>query len=145
MFGVDDAIAAGAKLVDDVVTRIWPDATEIEKAKLEQATAEIKNQYSLVLGQLEINKAEAASPHWFVAGARPAAMWVGVVSLLYSGLLNPIMTWVAMCYDLPPFPLLSDSVSGDILLGLLGIGGLRTIDKIKGVDTKDISTSRVRN
>jgi hypothetical protein len=138
MFGIDDAIAAGSKLVDDVVTRIWPDATEIEKAKLAQAAQEINNQYALVIGQLDINKVEAASPHWFVAGGRPAAIWVGVLSLLYSGVGVSLLSWIALCAGLPVPPPFTDTTANTILMGLLGLGGMRTAEKLKGVETKKV-------
>jgi hypothetical protein len=138
MFGIDDAIIAGSKLVDDVVTRIWPDATEIEKAKLAQAAQEINNQYALVIGQLDINKVEAASPNWFVAGGRPAAIWVGVLSLLYSGIGVSFLSWIALCFGLPVLPPFTDSTANAILMGLLGLGGMRTAEKLKGVETKNV-------
>lgn len=137
-FGIDDAIAAGSKLIDDVVTRIWPDATEIEKAKLAQVSSEIQNQYNVVLGQLAINQEEAKSSNWFVAGGRPAAIWVGVLSLAYSGIGISLMTWIAACFGLPPLPIVDPTTQTNLLYALLGIGGLRTIDKLKGVDTKKV-------
>lgn len=137
-FGIDDAIAAGSKLIDDIVTRIWPDATEIEKAKLDQLSAEIQNQYNVVLGQLAINQEEAKSSNWFVAGGRPAAIWVGVLSLAYSGIGISIGTWISACFGLPPLPIVDPTTQTNLLYALLGVGGLRTIDKIKGVDTKKI-------
>ena len=76
MFGIDDAITSVANLASTVVERIYPDATVVEKAKLDRIAAEISNEFNLVLGQLEINKVEASSSSIFIAGARPAAMWV---------------------------------------------------------------------
>ena len=139
MFGIDDAIVAGSKLIDDIVTRIWPDATEIEKAKLAQATQEIQSQYAIVLGQLDINKIEASSPHWFVAGGRPAAIWVGVISLFYSGVGVSLLSWIAVCFGLPVLPPFTDSTANTILMGLLGLGGMRTAEKLKGVETKRVN------
>jgi len=136
MFGIDDAITSVANLASTVVERIYPDATIVEKAKLDRIAAEISNEFNLVLGQLEINKVEAASSSFFVAGARPAAMWVGVLSLFYMGIGGSLLSWLAICFNLPPLPIINESTSTDILMGLLGLGGLRTFDKLKGVDTK---------
>lgn len=138
MFGIDDAIGAVASLADNVVKRVWPDATEIEKAKLSQAAQEMANEYNLILGQLKINETEAASSSFFVAGARPAVMWIGVLSLFYNGILASVLTWIGQFYGWSPLPVITDSVSSDILMGLLGVSGLRTIDKINGVVTKRI-------
>ena len=137
MFGIDDAINSVANLASTVVERIYPDATVVEKAKLDRIAAEISNEFNLVLGQLEINKVEAASSSIFIAGARPAAMWVGVITLFYIG--GSLLNWLALCFNLPPFPPVLNSASTDILMGLLGLGGLRTFDKLKGIDTKSIT------
>lgn len=139
MFGIDDAITSVANLASTVVERIYPDATVVEKAKLDRIAAEISNEFNLVLGQLEINKVEASSSSIFIAGARPAAMWVGVITLFYIGIGGSLLNWLALCFNLPPFPVVVNSASTDILMGLLGLGGLRTFDKLKGIDTKSIS------
>ena len=136
MFGIDDAINSVANLASTVVERIYPDATVVEKAKLDRIAAEISNEFNLVLGQLEINKVEAANPSLFIAGARPAAMWVGVLSLFYMGIGGSLLNWLALCFNLPSFPIINGSASTEILMGLLGLGGLRSFDKLKGIDTK---------
>ncbi len=138
MFGIDDAIAAGSKLLDDAINKIWPDATVIEKAKLDQLAAQVQNDQALIIGQLEINKIEAASPSLLVAGGRPAAIWVGVFSLAYSGIGISLMSWIAACFDLPPLPAFTDTTANNILVGLLGLGGLRTAEKLKGVQTVSV-------
>lgn len=136
MFGIDDAINSVANLASTIVERIYPDATVVEKAKLDRIAAEISNEFNLVLGQLEINKVEAANPSLFIAGARPAAMWVGVLSLFYMGIGGSLLNWLALCFNLPSFPIINGSASTEILMGLLGLGGLRSFDKLKGIDTK---------
>jgi hypothetical protein len=136
MFGIDDAITAVTNLTSTVVQRIWPDATVVEKAKLDRLAMELSSEYSLVLSQLEINKTEAMNSSFFVAGARPAAMWVGVLSLFYMGIGGSLLSWVAICLHLPPLPIINESTSTDILMGLLGLGSLRSFDKFKGIDTK---------
>jgi hypothetical protein len=138
MFGIDDAIAAVSKLADDAITRIWPDATESEKAKIAQVTAEMQAQTNLVLEQLKINEVESASPHWFVAAWRPAVGWVGVLTLLYSGIGISIATYVGAFWGIPPLPMIDPTVATNILYGLLGIGGMRTVEKVKDVATKKI-------
>ena len=138
MFGIDDAIAAVSTLADSAVKRIWPDATEIEKAKLSQVATEMQNEYNLVLGQLKINEVEASNPSFFVAGARPAAMWVGVISLAYSGIGVSILSWLATLFGLPVLPIIDPTAANNILIGLLGLGAARTVEKVKGVSTKGI-------
>jgi hypothetical protein len=139
MFGIDDAIAAVSRLADDAITRVWPDATESEKAKIAQVTAEMQAQTSLVLEQLKVNEVEAASPHWFVAAWRPAVGWVGVLTLLYSGIGISIATYIGAFWGIPPLPMIDPTVATNILYGLLGIGGMRTVEKVKDVATKKIA------
>lgn len=138
MFGIDDAITSVSNLASTVVDKIYPDATEIEKIKLNALATEMDNQYKLILSQIEVNKVEAAHSSFFVAGARPAALWVGVLSLFYAGVGLSILNWITTVFHLPQFPMLSDTASEGILYGLLGLGGLRSIDKFKGVDTKKV-------
>lgn len=137
MFGIDDAITAVTTLADSAIKRIWPDATEVEKAKLAQITQEMQNHFQLLLGQLEINKAEAASPSVFVAGWRPAVGWVCGAGLAYAALLEPMARFVAtvMFGYLGAFPIIDTDITLQILLGLLGLAGMRSFDKSKGVAT----------
>lgn len=139
MFGIDDAIAAGSKLIDDVVTRIWPDATEVEKAKLAQTSAEIQNQYNVILGQLAINQEEAKSPHWFVAGWRPFIGWIGGLGIGYEILFKPIANGICAAFGIPgPFMGVDISLLQSVVGGMLGLGIARSWDKKNDADTKRI-------
>ena len=106
------------------------------KEKFVLANQEVANELATRVKQLEINLEEAKHPSVFVAGARPAAMWVGVATLLYSGIVSNIISWVAACFGLPTLPIIDSTTQNNILMGLLGLGGLRTFEKAKGVDTK---------
>jgi hypothetical protein len=136
MFDIPKAIEAVSNLADTAIKRIWPDATEIEKAKIQQVTDAMKQEMATQMAQLEINKVEAASPHWFVAAGRPAVIWVGVLNLLYSGIGVSFLTWIAACFGLPPLPIVDSTTTNNILMALLGIAGMRSFDKSKGTDTK---------
>ena len=137
MFGIDDAVAAGSKLIDDVVTRIWPDATEIEKAKIDKLKTEMQNEYSLMLGQLEINKQEAAG-NWFTSGWRPMVGWVCATALAYSAIIDPIARFVAMVIFgyTGVFPLIDTTITMQVLFGMLGFGIMRSGDKYLGTVKK---------
>lgn len=74
----------------------------------------------------------------FFAGARPAAMWVGVISLFYSGIGISLLSWIALIFGLPTVPAFSDATVENILYGLLGLGGMRTVEKLKSVQTNKI-------
>jgi len=133
MFVIDDAIAAVSTLADSAIKRIWPDATEIEKAKLAQLSQDLQNEFNLIMGQLEINKIEATSSSVFVAGWRPAVGWVCGASLAYAGLIEPFSRFIAVVLAgyTGPFPTIDTDLTLQILGGLLGLAGLRTFDKLK--------------
>jgi len=90
--------------------------------------------HSANLAQLEVNKAEAAHKSIFVAGWRPFVGWVCGVSLAYHFILAPFLQFVfalgGIEQELPEFDF---SQLSTVLMGMLGLGGLRTFEKMKGV------------
>lgn len=120
-------IGSVADLANTVIGRIWPDKTEQEKAQLAAALA-------LVQGQLEINKAEAASPSVFTSGWRPFIGWVCGAACAWNWLGLKVALFVAAYFghslNLAPADV---GEMMPVLMGMLGIGGLRTIEKINGV------------
>ena len=86
------------------------------------------------LAQIDVNKAEAASGSIFKGGWRPFVGWVCGVAMLYHFLLQPIIVFTlsaaGITFDLPEFDMGSLIT---ILMGLLGLGGLRTFEKHKGI------------
>ena len=89
----------------------------------------------LVQGQLEINKQEAQHASIFVAGWRPGVGWICASALGWNYILQPIISWVAVAqgFDLADAPQLDTAELTTILLGMLGLGGLRTYEKRLGV------------
>lgn len=120
-------IGAVADLAGSVINKIWPDKTEAEKQQLAAAV-------TLVQGQIEINKAEASNPSVFVSGWRPAIGWVCGAACAWNWIGLPIAKTAMLIYGHP-----LDIAPADIgemfpvLLGMLGLGGLRTAEKINGV------------
>lgn len=135
MFGIDDAVSAVATLADSAIKRIWPDATEVEKAKLTQLSQEMQNQFLLLAGQMETNKLEAQSASVFVSGARPFILWVCGAGLAYASLIEPLARFVATVFFAYTgvFPVIDTELTLQILLGLLGLGGMRSFEKAKGI------------
>ena len=110
-----------------LLDKVIPDKNARAKAQeaLEQASQ--KGELDLLLGQLEINKVEAAHKSLFVAGARPFIMWVCGLALAYSTIIHPILDiWLEM-------PVVDVSVLMPVLMGLLGLGGMRSFEKSKGI------------
>ena len=117
-------------LASTVISKIWPDKSEAEKQQLAAAVA-------LVQGQLDINKVEAANPSVFVSGWRPFVGWVCGSACAWNWIGLPIAKLIAVILghpiDLSPANL---SEMMPLLLGLLGMGTLRTVEKINGVAAK---------
>jgi hypothetical protein len=83
--------------------------------------------------QREINRAEAASPSLFVAGWRPAIGWVCAAALAFQYLARPLWVWAsAVWWPLAPVPPALDEMLWQLMFGMLGMGSLRTIEKMGG-------------
>ena len=117
----------GASLIETTINKIWPDKSAAEAAQLAAAV-------SIVQGQLEVNKAEAASPSAFTSGWRPAIGWVCGAACAWNWIGLPVAKIVAAQYG-HAIELSAADVSEmmPVLLGMLGLGSLRTFEKVKGV------------
>jgi len=88
----------------------------------------------LAKGQLEVNKAEAASTSLFVAGWRPAVGWVCVLGMASNFVLIPMVNFIlALVESTITVPLIDTSTMMPVLLGMLGLGAMRSAEKIKKV------------
>lgn len=127
-----------ADIAMKVIDRVIPNpeakaAAQLELLKLTQSgdLAQLASETQLALGQLEVNKAEAASPSVLTSGWRPAVGWVCAAGLAYQFLLAPLMTWgSSLVGKAVVAPALDMSTLLTLLLGMLGLGGMRTIEKL---------------
>jgi hypothetical protein len=131
MFGIGEV----ATLITTAVTRIWPDATEHEKGKLALLQQELAGGLSIAIAQSKVNEISAANPSIFVSGARPFIMWICGFALLYASLLEPILRFVATVYFgyAGEFPVINTDMTTNALMGMLGLGTMRSFEKHKGV------------
>jgi Tfp pilus assembly protein PilX len=93
----------------------------------EVATMAAKAAHENAKQQLEVNKVEAAHKNMFVAGWRPAIGWICGFALMYSTILSPIL---GIWFTVPP---VDSSLLTTVLMGMLGLGAMRTVEKSKGV------------
>ena len=89
------------------------------------------------LAQIELNKEEAKNPSLFVSGWRPSVGWICSFALGYHFILEPLISYILAIagYDINP-PSFDFSQLSTILMGMLGLGSLRSYEKFKGVDRK---------
>ena len=85
------------------------------------------------IAQLEINAKEAAHPSVWVSGWRPFFGWAGGAGFVYATILQPLIAWGAAIKGWPAPPALNLDLLWVVITGMLGIGGLRTFEKAKGV------------
>jgi len=123
----------GGKLID----RMWPDPAQAATAKLELIKLQQSGDLAQMTGQLEINKVEAANANIFVSGWRPAIGWVCALALLYQYLVRPLAmaVFAAVGHPLPVMPGLDENL-WQLMMAMLGMGGLRTFEKVQGVANK---------
>ena len=121
-------------LVGDVLDRFFPDKEKAEQAKREIESQLTEHLVNIDLAQLEVNKAEAISRNVFIAGWRPFIGWTCGLALCWTYILQPVAQFVlAQTGHLIDLPGLDMSTMMPVLLGMLGLGGLRTWEKHKGL------------
>jgi len=111
----------------------------VEMAKVQLQLEELDK--AIQKGQLSINREEARNPNIFVAGWRPFIGWVGGISLTYQFVIYPLMIWAWALWgpsDVTAPPPLDASVLFTIVISMLGVGTMRSYDKLKGTDTKNL-------
>ena len=124
-------------LLEKVFDRVFPNETDKAKAQLEvlamQQKGELAELAAITEGdksQAEINKVEAASESLFVSGWRPAIGWICAFALFAQYIGAPLLTWIAantLGWTAPPRMDWSELTT--LLLGMLGLGYYRTLDK----------------
>lgn len=119
-----------ADLANTVINKIWPDKSEQEKQQLAAAVMVIQ-------GQLDINKAEASNPSVFVSGWRPFIGWVCGAGCAWNWVGLPVVKTIAVAVGFQMNVSPADLTEMlPLLIGMLGLGGLRTAEKINGVAAK---------
>lgn len=129
--GIGSIAELGSKLID----RLWQDPAQKDAAKLElfklQQAGEFKDAdraFELANAQINVNIEEAKSSNLFVSGWRPFIGWVCGLGLFYQFIVYPILiSFVPKIAQLDMGTLLT------LLMGLLGLSGMRTFEKMKGV------------
>ena len=121
--------------VSELLGKFIPDATERQKLAHEIATMAQKNAHENAMAQIDVNKTEAQHSSVFVAGWRPFIAWCCGIGLCYNFILYPLLLWVVALYQLniTPPPLFSDNLM-ELVMGILGLGAMRTYEKFKGVE-----------
>ena len=129
--GIGSIFDFGSKILD----KIFPDKNEADKAKLamlqlqqQGELKELENEFAILARQSEVNLEEAKSSNLFVSGWRPSVGWVCSSGLFYSALLQPILKAFGV-----NAPITDTGVLIQMLFAMLGIAGMRSWEKSRGV------------
>jgi hypothetical protein len=139
-------ITAALGPVTSIINKLIPDpdkANEI-KAEIEKALIAQQGQVEVAIAdaakaQVEVNLKEAESPSMFVAGWRPFIGWVCGIAFLCTFLIAPFFSWISAMFNGPIFPSLDSATLMSLTMGLLGLGTMRTVEKVQGVDRQNLS------
>lgn len=127
-------------LLPGLLDKILPDKGAADAAKLELLKmaqtgelAQLQATTDLAKGQLEVNKVEAASGSLFVAGWRPFVGWICATAIGFKYIGGPLLVMICAAVGVDiDLPEIDTADLWPLLAGLLGLGGLRTIEKVKG-------------
>lgn len=137
--GVVSLVQAVSPIVEQLIALI-PDPNARAKAQEAWSSRVLDMVAASDARQSAVNEREAQHPSIFVAGARPAALWVCVVALALNYVIGPYGMWFAQVlgYNPPPLPTL-DGMLWELVFALLGVAGMRSLDKRGGVATVAVS------
>lgn len=126
------------KLIDpvsNILDKVIEDKDQKAKLAHEIATMAERHAQELAKGQIDINKEEAKSRNIFIAGWRPFVGWTCGLALFWHFLGLPVTLFITGWFNLqhPPLPEFDMQSLMTVLLGMLGLGGMRTFEKFKGV------------
>ena len=126
-----------------LIERFFPDpaakaAAQLELLKMQQngELAQLAAETDLAKLQIQTNIEEAKSTNWWVAGWRPCIGWVCGAGLAYAALIEPLARFAAKVWFgySGEFPIIDTSLTLQILMGMLGLGIMRSAEKIKGAE-----------
>ena len=132
-----DPLTVGISLVSNILDKIFPDKDKADAAKLEMfklqsqgVLQEVMNNYNLAIQQIAVNLADAQSGKWYQQW-RSFVGWICGFSLGYNYIFFPFISWTVKCFypEAPPMPALDGGELTTILLGMLGLGAMKTIEK----------------
>lgn len=131
-----DPITAIFNIGNTLIDRLIPDKTAANAAKAQLVQMQLQGELETMKGQIAINVAEASSQSTFVAGWRPAVGWCCAAAFAYVYVLQPFMQFLLVAFkvnfDSGKLPTLDIADMMPVLLGMLGLGAMRSYDKAQG-------------
>ena len=121
---ISSAVSDVSRTVSEVVDTL--NKGTLDQTKLQELMQQVQ------IAQTEVNKLEAQSASIFVSGWRPAIGWMCGIALVYNSIIEPFLGFIAVAtgvIDVSQLPQIKDELIYPVLLGMLGLGGMRTYEK----------------
>lgn len=128
-------------IIGQIIEKIIPDPVAAAAAKQAAFDSAMRGELAyldadvkLALGQMEINKEEARDPSLFKSGWRPGVGWLCLAGFAYMAVVRPLLPWILTVagVTVPPLPPIDTVEIGALLFGMLGLGGMRSAERMKG-------------
>jgi hypothetical protein len=117
-----------------LIDRLIPDRAAAEKAKAEMELQLVQAANAAAMAQIEVNKIEAGHSSVYVAGWRPFIGWVCGAGIAWAFVVAPVASWALLVLGIKTeLPSIQFDHLFELVLAMLGIGGLRTFEKLRGV------------
>lgn len=136
--GGEDVVSRLLGIGTTLIDRLIPDKTANAAAKVQLLQMHEAGDIKAMVGQLSVNQAEAANQNVFVAGWRPFVGWACGCAFIYAFILQPVIVTLMVVFhrtfDKAMLPVLDMGSMMPVLLGMLGLGVMRSFDKTQGTD-----------
>lgn len=131
-----DPVTAILNIGNTILDRVLPDKQQNDAAKAQLLTLQLSGDITQALSQNAVNQAEAANNSVFVAGWRPYVGWICGSAFAYAYIVQPFLQFILVAckvnLDLSKLPVVSMAEISPVLLGMLGLGAMRSYDKTQG-------------
>lgn len=131
-----DPLTAILTLGNTVLDRILPDKTANDAAKAQLLSLQVSGELASNIAQAQIDQTEAANSSLFVAGWRPFVGWACGGAFVYAFIVQPLLQFTLVAFhstfDITKLPSLNLTEMMPVLIGMLGLGAMRSFDKAQG-------------
>jgi hypothetical protein len=126
-------LEVGGKLIDKLI----PDPKQKAEAIIKLEELRQSGDLAIISSQMKLNEVEAANTNLFVSGWRPFVGWVCGGALAFQMIVGPLLVWVFLSFEHPiDLPAMQTELLTTLLIGMLGLGGMRTVEKLSKVASK---------
>lgn len=132
-----DPFTAALDFGRTIADKLFPNAEDADRRAVAERVAIIMGEYGQAKEQSRVNAVEARTASLFIAGWRPAIGWTCAIALAFNFLVVPLLMWLVAvtgtAIEIPEPPRLVSDGLFELIMGMLGLGAMRTYEKVNGV------------